>query len=76
MKINFKEKREKAKIGDLIQFPDDVIGLVLEGEEVVLLQYPSGDDWFMMAKGHLEEFKKEEYIILAKANEWEINIKR
>ncbi len=77
MEINYKKNKHKevARVGDLIKLDDGVIGLVLIEEEIALLKFPSGIDWFGLANGYKEYFKKGKYEIIAKVKDWEINIK-
>ena len=77
MKINYKDGKYKevAEAGDLIKFDDEGIGLVLIDEEIALLKFTSGIDWFELANGYKKYFKKGKYEIIAKAKDWEINIK-
>ncbi len=51
MKINYKKNKNKeiAEAGDLIKFDDGAIGLVLIEEEIALLKFTSGVDWFKLA---------------------------
>ena len=73
MKINYKKNKNKeiAEAGDLIKFDDGAIGLVLSGGEIALLQFPIDEDWFKLA----DVLKEGNYKIIAKAEDWEINIK-
>ena len=77
MKINYKDGKYKevAEAGDLIKFDDEGIGLVLIDEEIALLKFDSGIDWFKLADVLKEEFEEGKYKIIAKAEDWEINIK-
>ena len=77
MKINYKDNKNKevARVGDLIKLDNGVIGLVLIDEEIALLKFTSGIDWFELANGYKKYFKKGKYEIIAKAKDWEINIK-
>ena len=74
MKINYKDQENK-EVGDLIKFDDGAIGLVLIDEEIALLKFSTGTDWFALANGYKEDFKEGRYKIIAKAKDWEINIK-
>ena len=77
MKINYKKNKHKevARVGDLIKLDNGVIGLVLIDEEIALLKYSIGEDWFALGDAYKEDFKKGEYEIIAKAKDWEINVK-
>jgi len=77
MKINYKKNKHKevAEAGDLIKFDDGAIGLVLSGGEIALLQFPIDEDWFKLADVLKEEFEEGNYKIIAKAEDWEINVK-
>ena len=77
MKINYKDNKNKevAEAGDLIKFDDRTIGLVLIDEEIALLKYSIGEDWFALGDAYKEDFKKGEYEIIARAKDWEINVK-
>ena len=77
MKINYKKNKNKevARVGDLIKLDNGVIGLVLIDEEIALLKFSTGTDWFALANGYKEDFKEGRYKIIAKAKDWEINIK-
>ena len=77
MKINYKdqENKEIAEPGDLIKFDDGVIGLVLRGGEIALLQFSIDEDWFKLADVLKEEFEEGNYKIIGKSKDWEINIK-
>ena len=77
MKINYKDNKNKevAEVGDLIKFDDRTIGLVLIDEEIALLKYSIGEDRFKLAVGYKDEFKRGNYKIIAKAEDWEINVK-
>jgi len=77
MEINLDSKKpmEEAETGDIIEFSDGVIGLVLEDDEVALLKYSDGNDWFrlLLKEGHYYGCLEEgNYKILAKANKWQI----
>ena len=77
MKINYKDNKNKevAEVGDLIKLDNGAIGLVLSGGEIALLKFPNGKDWFELANVYKEYFKRGNYKIIAKAKDWEINIK-
>jgi len=77
MEINYKKNKHKevARVGDLIKLDNGVIGLVLIDEEIALLKFTSGIDWFELANVYKKYFKKGKYEIIAKAKDWEINIK-
>ena len=77
MEINYKKNKneEVARVGDLIQLDDGTIGLVLIDEEIALLKFSDGSDWFKLANISKEDFKEGEYEIIAKAEDWEINVK-
>jgi len=77
MEINYKDNKNKevAEVGDLIKFDDGAIGLVLIDEEIALLKFSDGSDWFKLANVSKEDFKEGEYEIIAKAEDWEINVK-
>ncbi len=77
MEINYKDNKNKevAEVGDLIKFDDGAIGLVLIDEEIALLKFSDGSDWFKLANISKEDFKEGEYEIIAKAEDWEINVK-
>ena len=77
MKINYKDNKNKevARVGDLIKLDNGAIGLVLRGGEIALLKYSNGNGWFKLAESYKEVFKKGKYKIIAKAKDWEINIK-
>ena len=77
VKINYKKGKEiKAQVGDLIKFEDEVIALVLNYNEIVLINYTGGDSWFKLSKdGYKDDFNNGDYKVIAKAGEWEINIK-
>jgi len=74
MKINYKDQENK-EAGDLIKFDGGIIGLVLSEGEIVLLKCPYGNDWFCLADALKEEIDEGEYKIIAKAKDWEINVK-
>ena len=73
MKINYKDNKNKEipEPGDLIKFDDGAIGLGLIDEEIALLKFSDGSDWFKLANIS----KEGEYEIIAKAEDWEINVK-
>jgi len=77
MEINYKDNKNKevAEVGDLIKFDDGAIGLVLIDGEIALLKFSDGSDWFKLANVSKEDFKEGEYEIIAKAEDWEINVK-
>jgi len=77
MKINYKDNKNKevAEVGDLIKFDDGTIGLVLSEGEIALLQFSNGEGWFKLAMGYKQHFKNGEYKIIARAKDWEINVK-
>ncbi len=77
MKINYKKNKHKevARVGDLIKFDDGAIGLVLKDGEIALLKFTTGKDGFSLAVGYKEYLKEGEYKIIAKAKDWEINVK-
>ena len=77
MEINYKKNKHKevARVGDLIKLDNGVIGLVLIDEEIALLKFSDGSDWFKLANISKEDFKEGEYEIIAKAEDWEINVK-
>lgn len=76
--LNKKGRIKKAEKGDLIQFEDSAICLVTEENTLVLLHnYKSETCCIVLSTGSLyvsKEFNNREYIILAKADEWEINM--
>ena len=74
MKINYKDQENK-EVGDLIKFDDGAIGLVLIDEEIALLKFSTGNDWFCLADALKEEIDEGEYKIIARAKDWEINVK-
>ncbi len=59
----------------MIKFDDGGIGLVLSRGEIALLKFAVGSGWFTLATGYKENFKEGEYEIIAKAEDWEINVK-
>ena len=77
MEINYKDNKNKevARVGDLIKFDDGAIGLVLKDGEIALLKFTTGKDGFVLAIGYEEYLKEGEYKIIAKAKDWEINVK-
>jgi len=77
MKINYKKNKHKevAEAGDLIKFDDGGIGLVLRRGEIALLKFAVGSGWFTLATGYKENLKEGNYKIIAKAEDWEINVK-
>ena len=77
MKINYPDKEgedPKAVIGDLIEFDDNTIGLVLDNGEVALLLNVVGRDFFMLAIKSKYDFQVGNYKIIARVKDWEINI--
>ena len=77
MKINYKDNKNKevARVGDLIKLDNGIIGLVLKDGEIALLKFFDGVDGFALAVGYKENFENGEYNIIAKAEDWEINVK-
>ena len=77
MEINYKDGKNKevAEVGDLIKFDGEGIGLVLIDGEIALLKFSDGIDWFKLANVLKEDLKEGNYKIIARAKDWEINIK-
>ena len=79
------KKNNKLEIGDLIKFDDGVVGLITyrmncefktrEGFACLLLKHANGDNWRDLAIGYIKEIDKGNYTIIAKSDNWEINIK-
>lgn len=62
-----------AQPGDIVQFDDGVIMLVLN-KEGALLKYTSKDDWFSLAESYYRRLQSGDigYKILARRGEWKI----
>ena len=63
MEINYKKNKHKevAEAGDFVLGCD--------------FAYSSGNGWFVLPIGYEEEFEEGNYKIIAKAEDWEINVK-
>ena len=78
MKINYKKTiNEKAEVGDLIKFEDGAIGIFVKDQGIFLLKDLKENNKFKLAYNiFLSELCRGSYKIIAKANEWEINVLR
>lgn len=66
-------KGKRGEVGAIMKLDNEVIAILLDNEDLVLLKYGTGKDWFHVdGGGFYSDYKEGKYKVLAYADEWKI----